>query len=216
MSNNNSFPLEVSKAEFYYIYPFLLDFNLLAIPDNGDSYLQIWASREGKAKDLWDQFPLKMGLPKSRLGFPPVMPYKVLSEEFGHFEKTHAAGSELKLIGRAENGKTEKMKMSTKIGASKTFIVRECGNGALTYKLTVESKDSSQNTGDLLNPIIRLVPRLPDQESLDEGVHILEGGIFGDDKKTLFGHVRADLENLEKLLEDCFNKKIQHFKGSAV
>ena len=206
---SEEFPLAVSKADIYYAYPFVLDFQLLKTFKEGESHLKSWIAGEGieKFKDLREVFPLMSGLPETRLGFPPILPYRALIEEFGHFNKPEDPKSDTEALLTVMTKEGEDIvEVDKNIRASKTFVVKECGNGALTYKLTVERESDSQSAIELLNPIIRLVPKGGKPEFRKEE-SLLSGGIFGDERRALFGHVRSELLRLEFLLEKCFGRE---------
>jgi len=188
----------ICQVDIYYIFPFVFDFQSYT---SGASVLKLW--KTGELSILISNFlerELKPGLPKSRRGFPPILPYKALETRFGYFEKN---GSEVTLK-KCGGNKEEKVKLD------KTFIIRECGNGALTYKFSKEIKKASDTeTGVSLKDLLytleaffHLIPRYPFayKKGKDEGYHY--------DNNELWVEVRETLRELEKKVRQKFEKQI--------
>ncbi len=192
------FPLKFTKAEFYYIYPFV--FNFQSLPDDPEStVLRDWVFRE-RDLDLGNEFPLKWGLPPSWQGFPPLLSYRSLMEEFGYCEWGKKTPDQ---IEKADAELIED-EGTLEIGVKETFIIRGCGNGSLTYEITV-TRNKNPSVEDFLGPIIRLVPRVGCEplSKLKRDHLPLETKLFEDAKRRL--------KRLEDLLKKSYPKTRTEF-----
>lgn len=183
------FPINFTKAEVYYIYPFVLDFQALQVPGK-PPVLDQWLKGGVRLKleILRSEFPLKRGLPDSRLGYPPLLPYKALVKEWGYHQWNNNEIS-LPRVDRPRGTK------NITVG-EKVFTIRECGNGVLTYKF------STNNLKELIK-IFRRIPRLGYDCKPKPEV-------------SLFHNVRKELKKLEKLLQDAFGVKNDIWEDRSV
>jgi len=197
MSNPSEFPypLEFSRADIYHIYPFVFDFQSIAATLR-DSPLERWVeNRHNLTANINPKWC--MGLPETRLGYPPVLPYKALVEHLAHAEWS---GNDLEIKLKSLDGGGEETLPSTE----KTLTIRECGAGTLTYKFTIPEPNQDKDIATQLEDIIKLVPRIGDKLDVE--------GVPEDDqpsnKPSLFEDVKTTLGTLDKDLKTFFEHEV--------
>lgn len=202
------FQKRISTIDIHYIYPFLFDFQAL---ESFDNLVESWNRKNLMCKEL------RRGLPITRRGLSPILPYKALEEELGYWIKPAFIEQNppiVKLVPRNRqhrNRTNEQLREIEEVKLFKTFIVRQCGNGNLTYCLSrnIDHSNAGPTLMETLRAMFRLVPRYGarlgaegvDQEYSDE--YLLKEGVTSE----LFEHVSRFLKKLEKDLDKKFDRR---------
>lgn len=196
--------IKALSGEWYFIFPFLLDPMELVEQKSGQTSAEKNDHSNNWLNTVIDNTTepnFKKGLPPSRLGFLPILPYRSLEEDIIHYEETWKDDDRAIEIHKVahkdmKKGSYPKVKGKEKsvVRVTETTTIHSSGIGAITYKLTLDPRwmdKDKLDEEDFVN-MARLVPRTYQWKKGtgyyegDPNFWVLEGQLLADraDKKV--------------------------------
>lgn len=195
--------LKFSDAEGYYIFPFLFDVAPIERKlGKGKTIIDLLTAPQNFKTSL--KWKFEKGIPKSRKGFSPLLPYQSIFEYTVHCnfdERTDA------YYPRALDKSASEKGIEVKV--SKSMIINSSGVGCLTYKVCLDKSDLLAYSDLQIFP--RLIPRIWDWKE-DAELKKYFFSLHKENEKETEYYLHSDFYDQMGILENFFQDFVERPK----